>query len=108
MSVGTPDDQSILAPDVDATAPGDARRSRRAVPEHRENGAALGAVRARSVGVTILSVLALLYTLYFARDFLLPIVIAVLLDFLFSPVVRALHALAHRRAARRRGRRRSG
>src|SRR4029453_11348630 len=46
--------------------------------------------RAGSLGLTILSILALLYTLYFARDFLLPIVIALLLDLLFSPVVRAL------------------
>jgi predicted PurR-regulated permease PerM len=38
----------------------------------------------------VLAVLALLYTLYFARDFLLPITLAVLLDFLFSPVVRAM------------------
>jgi len=35
-------------------------------------------------------VLAVLYTLYFSRDFLLPIVFAVLLNFLFSPVVRWL------------------
>ena len=41
------------------------------------------------MGLTIISVLALLYTLNFARDFLLPIVIALLLDLLFSPVVRA-------------------
>jgi predicted PurR-regulated permease PerM len=44
----------------------------------------------RSVGVTVLAVLAVLYTLYFARDFLLPVVFALLLDFFFSPVVRAL------------------
>ncbi len=38
--------------------------------------------------LTILAVLAVLYTLYFSRDFLLPIVFAVLLNFLISPVVR--------------------
>jgi len=40
-----------------------------------------------------LLVLALFYTLYFARAFLLPIVLAVLLDFLFSPIVRFLKRL---------------
>ena len=38
----------------------------------------------------MLAVLAVLYTLFFARDFLLPVVFALLLDFFFSPVVRAL------------------
>jgi predicted PurR-regulated permease PerM len=44
----------------------------------------------RSVAITGLFVLAVLYTLYFARAFLLPIVLAVLLDFLLSPVIRML------------------
>ena len=38
----------------------------------------------------MLAVLAVVYTLFFARDFLLPVVFALLLDFFFSPVVRAL------------------
>ena len=42
------------------------------------------------VGVTVLTVLAVFYTLYFARAFLIPITFAVLLDFLLSPAVRAL------------------
>lgn len=42
------------------------------------------------VGITVLAVLAVFYTLYFARSFLLPIVFALLLDFLLSPAVRAL------------------
>ena len=46
--------------------------------------------RPRSVGITILSVLALLYSLYFARDFLIPILYAALLNLLLSPVVRDL------------------
>jgi predicted PurR-regulated permease PerM len=41
----------------------------------------------------ILSVLATLYTLFFAREFLLPIVFAVLLNFLLSPLVRKLARL---------------
>lgn len=44
----------------------------------------------RSLGIAVLAGLALLYTLFFARAFLLPIAFAVLLDFLFSPFVRAL------------------
>jgi predicted PurR-regulated permease PerM len=44
----------------------------------------------RSVAITGLFVLAVLYTLYFARAFLLPIVIAMLLDFLLSPIIRTL------------------
>ena len=48
------------------------------------------AVQRRSTGITVLAVLGLLYTLYFAREFLLPITFAVLLDFLLSPAVRAL------------------
>jgi predicted PurR-regulated permease PerM len=37
--------------------------------------------------------LAVFYTLYFARAFLLPITLAVLLDFLLSPIIRALKRL---------------
>jgi predicted PurR-regulated permease PerM len=44
----------------------------------------------RSPVLTGLLVLAGLYTLYFAKAFLLPITIAVLLDFLLSPLVRGL------------------
>jgi len=47
-------------------------------------------IEVRSIAITGLFVLALLYTLYFARSFLLPIVLAVLLDFLLSPVIRTL------------------
>jgi predicted PurR-regulated permease PerM len=41
----------------------------------------------------VLTVLAVLYTLYFAREFLVPIVFAILLNFLLSPVVRWLTRL---------------
>lgn len=44
----------------------------------------------RSFGITVIAVLALFYTLYVARVFLLPIAFAVLLNLLFSPAVRAL------------------
>jgi predicted PurR-regulated permease PerM len=44
----------------------------------------------RSVAITLLLVLAVFYTLYFARSFFLPVVLAVLLDFLLSPIIRFL------------------
>ena len=50
-------------------------------------------VEIRSIAISGLFVLAVLYTLYFARAFLLPIVLAVLLDFLLSPIIRALKRL---------------
>jgi predicted PurR-regulated permease PerM len=53
-------------------------------------GEALKTVEIRSVALTLLLVLAVLYTLYFARAFLLPLVLAFLLELLLSPVVRWL------------------
>lgn len=44
----------------------------------------------RAVATVGLFVLGTLYTLHFARSFFIPIVLALLLDFLLSPVVRAL------------------
>jgi predicted PurR-regulated permease PerM len=44
----------------------------------------------RSIAITGLFVLAVFYTLFFARAFLFPIVLAVLLDFLLSPIIRTL------------------
>lgn len=55
-----------------------------------ENGEAVIGIDLVRVALVGLFVLAALYTLHFARSFVLPIVIAVLLDFLLSPVVRAL------------------
>jgi predicted PurR-regulated permease PerM len=48
---------------------------------------------ARHIALVGLFVLALLYTLHLAQEFFLPIVLAILLDFLLSPVVRALRKL---------------
>ena len=48
---------------------------------------------ARVVALIGIFVLLFLYTLYFARPFLLPIVLATILNFLLSPVVRALARL---------------
>jgi predicted PurR-regulated permease PerM len=47
-------------------------------------------VEVRSLAITGLFVLALFYTLYFARTFFLPIVLALLLDFLLNPIIRGL------------------
>jgi predicted PurR-regulated permease PerM len=90
MDANTPGDDSVLTPDVDPSAqatPADADAEK---PDLSRTERAIGSPGARSVGVTTLTVLALLYTLYFARPFLLPLAFALLLDFLFSPVVRAL------------------
>lgn len=90
MTTDTRDDESILTPDVDVTAQATPVAAGAPPPNLETTGAAIDSQRNRSIGVTVLAVLALLYTLYFAREFLLPIVFALLLDFLFSPVVRAL------------------
>ena len=84
------DDASVLTPDVKLDAQARPATPGAPAPSLARTNAAVTSPEGRSVGVTVLAVLALLYTLYFARDFLLPIVIAVLLDFLFSPLVRAL------------------
>jgi predicted PurR-regulated permease PerM len=47
----------------------------------------------RSIALTGLFVLAAFYTLYLARSFILPIVLALLLNFLLNPVVRGLNKL---------------
>jgi predicted PurR-regulated permease PerM len=90
MHASTPRDDSVMTPDVDASAqatPVDADAPR---PDLSRTEQAIESPRARSVGVTTLTVLALLYTVYFSRPFLLPLTFALLLNFLFSPVVRAL------------------
>ncbi len=52
-----------------------------------------GPVDIRSITLTGIFVLLVFYTLYFARDFLLPVVLAFLLTFLLAPVVRGLHRI---------------
>ncbi|HEV2843914.1 MAG TPA: AI-2E family transporter [Thermoanaerobaculia bacterium] len=47
----------------------------------------------RSVALTGLFVLALFYTLYLARSFFLPIILAILLSFLLTPLMRGLKKL---------------
>lgn len=60
-------------------------------PDLRKTGEALrDRLEIRSLAITGLFVLATFYTLYFARAFFLPILLAVLLDFLLSPLIRAM------------------
>jgi len=83
------DDGSILTPDVEPAAlapppPQPANGPGRLANIFGENA------DARHIALVGLFVLAVLYTLHLASDFIVPIVLAVLLDFLLSPVVRAL------------------
>jgi predicted PurR-regulated permease PerM len=48
-------------------------------------------VAIRSASVTILTVLAILYTLFFAKAVILPVVLAILLSLLLAPLVKRLH-----------------
>jgi predicted PurR-regulated permease PerM len=92
MDATRPDGDSILTPHIDvaSTAPADPALAR---PDLTSSDATIDGRRARSVNLTVLTVLAVLYTLYFAREFLVPIVFAILLNFLLSPVVRWLKRL---------------
>lgn len=81
---------SALAPNVDAHAPARSGVHGEPAPDIRRTGAAIAGPSTRSISLVILAVLATLYTLYFARQFFLPIVFAVLLNFLLSPLIRML------------------
>lgn len=90
MDPESPRDRSVLTPDVDPTAQARPVEPEAPRPDLQRTGQAIRSPRTRSIGVTTLTVLAVLYTLYFARPFLLPVVFALLLSFLFGPVVRGL------------------
>src|SRR6184192_271420 len=47
----------------------------------------------RSIALTGLFILAVFYTIYFMRSVLLPVVLALLLSYLFRPIVRGLGKL---------------
>ena len=81
---------STLAPVVDPTLDATPAHPVAATPDLQRTAEAVESRRGRSVEVTILTTLAVLYTLYFARQFLIPIVFAVLLNFLLSPLVRRM------------------
>ena len=77
MSAGTTNDRSVLDPDVDDQAQATPVEPGAPTPDISKTASAIGTVHARSIGITVLTILALVYTLSNARDFLLPIVMAV-------------------------------
>jgi predicted PurR-regulated permease PerM len=81
---------SPLTPDVDPTAEATPVEPGAPRPDLARTAAALDDTGTRTRGITVLAVLALFYTLYFAREFLIPITFALLLSFVLSPLVRAL------------------
>lgn len=86
-----PDDDSILTPDIDAQALRPEPAPAGGPPDVGKLANLLGeSADVRHVALIGLFILALFYTLHLARDFFLPIVLAILLDFLLSPVVRGL------------------
>ena len=60
------------------------------VPDLTRTKSAVKSLAVRSTSLVVIALLASLYTLYFARAFFVPIVFAVLLNFLLSPAIRAL------------------
>ena len=87
-----PDDDSILTPDLDEKALAPEPAPTGSPPNVTKLTSLLGEkADARHIALIGLFVLAVFYTLHLAQDFFLPIVLAILLDFLLSPVVRALH-----------------
>jgi predicted PurR-regulated permease PerM len=81
---------STLAPVVDPSLDASPVSAAAPTPDLERTAQAVESPRGRSIEVTILTTLAVLYTLYFAREFLVPIVFAVLLNFLLSPIVRRM------------------
>ncbi|MEO6528182.1 MAG: AI-2E family transporter [Gemmatimonadaceae bacterium] len=86
----TNDGGSTLTPQVDPAVSALPVEPGAPTPDLERTAEAIGSHRGRSIEATVLTVLALLYSLYFARDFLIPIVFALLLNFLLSPLIRRL------------------
>ena len=81
---------SSLAPDVNVRAAAAPAAPGAPTPDLARTGEAIDRPRSRSIEATLLTVLAVLYTMYFARGFLIPIVFALLLNFLLSPLIRRM------------------
>ena len=81
---------SSLAPTVDVDATAAPAAPGGPAPDLARTGDAIDRPRSRSVEATLVTVLAVLYTMYFARSFLIPIVFAILLNFLLSPFIRRM------------------
>ena len=89
-----PDDDSILTPDVDPKALTPEPAPTGSPPNVGKLASLLGEnADARHVALVGLFVLAVFYTLHLAQAFFLPVVLAILLDFLLSPMVRALRKI---------------
>ncbi|MEP7001173.1 MAG: hypothetical protein ABI969_11885, partial [bacterium] len=86
----SPEHKSATTPDVDLNAPPTPAAPDAKTPNIERTREAIEAPRSRSIEATLLTVLAMLYTLYVARVFLIPIVFSLLLNFLLSPVLRFL------------------
>jgi predicted PurR-regulated permease PerM len=90
-----PDDESNPTPDVGAPDPAPEPSTAGAEPDGGRLASLLGEnADARHVALVGLTLLALLYTLHFAQAFFLPIVLAILLNLLLSPIVRLLRNYA--------------
>ena len=88
------DDGSVLTPDLNPRALQPEPTPSGEPPNVSKLSSLLGErADARHVALLGLFVLALFYTLHLAQDFFLPIVLAILLDFLLSPLVRTLRRL---------------
>ncbi|MBA3258475.1 MAG: AI-2E family transporter [Gemmatimonadales bacterium] len=89
-----PDDGSILTPDISAAALAPEPGPTGTEPDAGRLADLLGQpADARHIALVGIFALAVLYTLHFAREFFLPIALAVLLDFLLGPLVRGLRKL---------------
>ena len=85
--------RSSFEPDVEVT-PTPTNPATGTEPDIGKVGEALRErVEITSIAITGLFVLAFFYTLYFARAFFVPVILALMLDFLLSPIVRALKRL---------------
>jgi len=80
----------VMKPRRESAAPDPDREPSRGNDTPASERMFAGPIDVRSMVLTGLFVLAIFYTLYFARSFLLPLVLAVLFSFLLAPVVRAM------------------
>jgi len=87
------EDDSALAPQVDPTASAVPASPLAPEPDLERTAEAIARPRSQSIETTVLTVLAVLYTIYVAREFLIPIVFALLLNFLLSPLIRRMARL---------------
>jgi predicted PurR-regulated permease PerM len=89
-----PDDDSVLTPDIDPKALAPEPAPTGSPPNAGKLASLLGeGADARHVALVGLFLLAVFYTLHLAQGFFLPVVLAILLDFLLSPVVRTLRKI---------------